>query len=86
MTFDQWIDAVNAQVHARLGDRVRTEELSWDSAMWASSTATVVASLGDDEQTAKIFFDGGDKLSLAFREAGVSPETVSKTIAEHLAP
>jgi hypothetical protein len=37
MTFDQWIDSVNAQVRAKLGNQVRTEELSWDSAMWVSA-------------------------------------------------
>jgi len=47
MTFDQWIDAVNVQVHVHLGDSVRTEELSWDSAMWASPQSTVVATNGE---------------------------------------
>jgi hypothetical protein len=84
MTFDQWIDAVNAQVRTRLGDQVRTEELSWDSAMWVSTTGTAVASLSDDEQTAKLFFDGGDKMSLSFRKPEASPEIVSETIALRL--
>ncbi len=84
MTFDQWIDAVNIQVHARLGDRVRTEELSWDSALWAADKNTVVAALDNDEQTAKLYFDGGEHLALAFRDATSNPDAVSATIAEHL--
>jgi hypothetical protein len=84
MTFDQWIDAVNAQVHARLGDRVRTAELSWDSAMWVTEQGTAVAALSDDGTTAKLSFDGGDKLSLAFQRPEAEPERLSATIAEHL--
>ncbi len=84
MTFDQWIDAVNVQVHARLGDRVRTEELSWDSALWSSQDGTVVATLDNDELTARLLFDGGDRLSLAFRDEAAAPDAVGKTIAEHL--
>jgi hypothetical protein len=84
MTFDQWIDAVNAQVRAKLGDQVRTEELSWDSAMWVSATGTAVAALADDETTAKLFFDGGDKMSLAFRSPEATPDIVSAAIARRL--
>ncbi|GAC1444310.1 MAG: hypothetical protein NVS3B17_21560 [Vulcanimicrobiaceae bacterium] len=84
MTFDQWIDAVNVQVHARLGDRVRTEELSWDSALWASPTSTVVAALDADETTAKLYFDGGDHLAFAFRDEASTPDAVGATIAKHL--
>jgi hypothetical protein len=85
MTFDQWIDAVNAAVHNRLGNRVRTEELSWDSAMWVSTTGTAVASLADeDASTAKLYFDGGDKMSLAFQQPEGAPEIVSATIAARL--
>ena len=84
MTFDQWIDAVNVQVHAHLGDSVRTEELSWDSAMWASPHSTVVATLDSDERTAKLLFDGGDRMSFAFGDPSASPNSVGKTIAEHL--
>jgi hypothetical protein len=86
MTFDQWIDAVNAQVRTRLGDQVRTEELSWDSAMWVSRNGTAVASLSDDEKTAKLFFDGGDKMSLAFQQPEASPEIISAAIAQRLSP
>ena len=84
MTFDQWIDAVNAQVHARLGTSVRTEELSWDSALWACRTNTVVAALDNDEQTAKLYFDGGEHLAFAFRDASSTPDAVGATIADHL--
>ncbi|HTV74234.1 MAG TPA: hypothetical protein VME66_11070 [Candidatus Acidoferrales bacterium] len=85
MTFDQWIDAVNAQVRARLGNAVRTQELSWDSAIWVSRAGTVVASLADDEQTAKISFDGGDKLAVAFKTPEATPDVVSAKIVERLA-
>jgi hypothetical protein len=82
MTFDQWIDAVNDQVRARLGDQVRTEELSWDSAMWKRGTVTAVAALADDGVTANVSFDGGDKLVVGFATA--APADLGKTIAEHL--
>jgi len=84
VTFDKWIDAVNVRVHAQLGDRVRTDELSWDSAQWTSPAATVVATLDNDERTAKILFDGGDRLSVAFGDAASTPDVVGATIAEHL--
>jgi hypothetical protein len=83
MTFDQWIDAVDAQVRDRLGRQVRTEELSWDSAMWVGSTGTVVAALQDDETTAKLSFDGGDSLSLSIGQT--TPADVAGTIVERLA-
>ncbi|MBD5635493.1 MAG: hypothetical protein IAI49_13535 [Candidatus Eremiobacteraeota bacterium] len=86
MTFDKWIDAVNAQVRFRLGNQVRTEELSSDSAVWRSARGTAVASLADDGVTAKVFFDGGDKLTLGFNEAPEAhPDALSSTIAERLA-
>jgi hypothetical protein len=85
MTFDQWIDAVNAQVRARLGDDVRTEELSWDSAIWKSARGTAVATLSDDGVTAKIFFDGGDKLALGFNTDEARPDLLAGSIAERLA-
>ena len=84
MTFDQSIDAVNAQVRSQLRDQVRTEELSWDSAMWVSKNGTAVAAMADDEKTAKLFFDGGDKLSLIFRSPEGTPEIVSAKIAQRL--
>ena len=61
MNFDQWIDSVNDQVHARLGREVRTEELSWDSAHWVSAAGNVVASLDTSESGATISFDNGEK-------------------------
>jgi hypothetical protein len=82
MTFDQWIDSVNADLHGRLGNAVRTEELSWDSAMWVGSGGTVVAALDTNESTVAISFDDGEKLSLPYRDAG--PAAVSATIAARL--
>jgi hypothetical protein len=85
MTFDQWIDAVNTQVHQHLGDRVRTEELSWDSALWKSAGGvTAVAALCNDGVTAKLSFDGGDMLALGFTSPEAQPEILGRTIAEHL--
>jgi hypothetical protein len=85
MTFDQWIDAVNAQVRTRLGNQVRTEELSWDSALWVSSNGTAVAALAEDGLTAKLSFDGGDRLSVAYDKPEAAPEIVGAKIVEHLA-
>jgi hypothetical protein len=82
MTFDQWIDSVNAELHGRLGTAVRTEELSWDSAMWVSRGGTVVAALGDDEATVALSFDGGETLSLPYRDTPILE--ASDTIAERL--
>jgi hypothetical protein len=84
MTFDQWIDDVNAQVHARLGSAVKTEELSWDSAIWRTAAATAVASVADDGLTARLSFDGGDRLAIAIDSPEAGPSTVGRTIAEHL--
>src|ERR1700731_518339 len=63
MNFDQWIDSVNDQVHARLGRQVRTEELSWDSAHWVSKAGNAVAALDSNESAATISFDNGEKMS-----------------------
>jgi hypothetical protein len=82
MTFDQWIDAVDAQVRSRLGQDVRTEELSWDSAMWVGTGGTVVAALQDDESTAKVSFDHGD--SVAMSVALTQPDDAAAAIAERL--
>jgi hypothetical protein len=85
MTFDQWIDAVNVQVRARLGSDVRTEELSWDSAVWKSVRGgTAVAALADDGVTAKVFFDGGDKMTLGFAGPDASPDILGAAIAKRL--
>jgi hypothetical protein len=85
MTFDQWIDAVNTGVRSRLGNDVRTEELSWDSAIWVTATGTAVASISDDEATAKLSFDEGEKYSVDFRQASAAPEVISAMIAGRLA-
>ena len=82
MTFDQWIDSVNAQVHGRLGNSVRTTELSSDSAIWVGARGTAAASLQDNESTVNVDFDGGERLSLGYRDA--LPETVGATIAARL--
>ena len=82
MTFDQWVDAVDAKIHHRLGSDVRTEELGWDSAMWVGKGGTVVAALLDDEATAKLSFDAGDSLSLPIDETRM--DAVAGTIAERL--
>jgi hypothetical protein len=84
MNFDQWIDAVNEQVHARLGSRVRTEELSWDSAHWVSAAGDVVATLQDNETAATIAFDNGEHLSVAFGNADGAPERIGDAIAQRL--
>ncbi|HTW84137.1 MAG TPA: hypothetical protein VMD91_08735 [Candidatus Sulfotelmatobacter sp.] len=82
MTFDQWIDSVDAQVRGRLGSAVKTEEISWDSAMWVKGRSTVVAALADDETTATLSFDNGDKVAIPF--AAVAPADASETIARRL--
>ncbi len=84
MTFDQWIDSVNDQVRARLGGDVRTQELSWDSAHWVSKHGNVVAALDDSETIAKISFDNGERLSIAFQQPEGKPELVGETIAQRL--
>ncbi len=84
MNFDQWIDSVNEQVHARLGSHVRTEELSWDSAHWVSAAGNVVATLQDNETDATIAFDNGEHLSVQFRNPDGSPERVGEAIAQRL--
>jgi len=82
MTFDQWIDAVDAGVRSRLGSGVRTEELSWDAAMWVGSGGTVVAALQDDERTAKVSFDRGEPLSL--NVAATQPDDAAGAIVARL--
>jgi hypothetical protein len=76
MNFDQWIDSVNDQIHARLGRQVRTQELSWDSAHWVSNAGNVVASLDSSESDATISFDDGEKMSVAFKQPSGAPEIV----------
>jgi hypothetical protein len=84
MNFDQWIDSVNDQVHARLGQNVRTQELSWDSAHWVSKAGNAVASLDNSETAATISFDNGEKLSVEFLQPEGRPELVGEAIAQHL--
>jgi hypothetical protein len=84
MNFDQWIDSVNEQVHARLGRQVRTQELSWDSAHWVSAAGNAVATLQDSEKNATIAFDNGEKLNIAFQQPEGRPELVGEAIAQHL--
>ena len=82
MTFDQWIDQVNAGVKARLGTQVRTEELGSDSAMWAGPNGTAVASVADDETTARLWIDGQAREEFSFRNR--QPEVVGDRIAQQL--
>jgi hypothetical protein len=84
MNFDQWIDSVNDQVHARLGQNVRTQELSWDSAHWVTAAGNAVASLDNSETAATISFDNGEKLSVEFLQPEGRPELVGEAIAQHL--
>ena len=83
MTFDQWIDAVDGTVRRQLGHDVRTEELSWDSAMWVGKGGTVVAALQSDETTAKFSFDTGDSLSLTVSQT--QPDVAAASVIARLA-
>lgn len=84
MTFDKWIDAVNASVHASLGDAVRTEELGWDSALWVGPAGTAAAALGDDEKTARFVFDRGEVASYVLGDATATPEAVGAAVVAHI--
>jgi hypothetical protein len=84
MTFDQWIDSVNDQVRARLGNNVRTQELSWDSAHWVSTAGNVVAALDTSETSATISFENGDKMSVAFKQPEGNPQIIGAKIADRL--
>ena len=84
MTFDQWVDEVNVKLRARLGDQVRTEELSWDSAMWVGAAGTTaVTALADDEVNAKLWLDG-QRQDFAFDDPSARPDVISEKIAQHL--
>jgi hypothetical protein len=85
MTFDQWIDEVNMRLKARLGQDIRTEELSWDSGMWVGPAGTAVASVADDDKIAKLWLDGETRQEFAFRNPEARPEIVSEKIARHIA-
>jgi hypothetical protein len=81
MTFDQFVDAVDAQVHGRLGTSVRTAELSWDSAVWVGKGGTATAEAADnDAQNVRLTFDNGETISIPVSQ----PEAASATIANHL--
>jgi hypothetical protein len=82
MTFDKWIDSVNSQVRGRLGESVRTEELSWDSAMWVGQNGTAVAMMTNDEQQAVFSFDNGEKVT--FTIASADADTAANTVATRL--
>jgi len=77
--------AVNAAVHARTGDAVRTEELGWDSALWVGPAGTASATLADDERTARFVFDRGQDVTITFGDAAATPDSVGATIVEHIA-
>jgi len=85
MTFDQWVDAVNVQLRARLGGDVRTQELSWDSAYWVGKGGNAVAALEDDGTTARLTFDGGEHLALDLSKPEAEPAVVTDVIAQRLA-
>jgi len=80
MTFDQFVDAVDAQVHNRLGTSVRTAELSWDSAVWVGSNGTAVAEAADNDAAVRLTFDNGETVSVPVSQ----PEIAGAKIAERL--
>jgi cell division septal protein FtsQ len=81
MTFDQFVDAVDAQIHGRLGTSVRTAELSWDSAVWVGSNGTAIAEAADDNNDAvRLTFDNGETVSVSTNQ----PEVAGAKIAERL--
>ena len=80
MTFDQFVDAVDAQVHNTLGTSVRTAELSWDSAVWVGRNGTAVAESADNDQAARLTFDNGETLSVSLNQ----PEVAGAQIAQRL--
>ena len=84
LTFDQWIDAVNARVHARLAPAVRTEELSWDGAWWVGADRNAAVAMNDDGATAKITCDGTTPFTVAYREPAGDPVLVADRIVAEL--
>ncbi len=82
MTFDTWIDAVNIGVRTRLGTDVRTEELSFDSAMWTGPAGTVVAELGNDGATMSLSSKGLARSEFAYRDT--APDVVADRIVSRL--
>ncbi|MGH7728684.1 MAG: hypothetical protein ACREM2_07840 [Vulcanimicrobiaceae bacterium] len=73
---------MNAEIRSRLGDEVRTEELSWDSAIWVGSGGTVVAALDSDERTAVLYYDREPKDAIPFRE--LDPRAAGEAITRRL--
>ena len=84
LTFDQWIDLVNARVQARLAPAVRTEELSWDGALWVGSRRNAAAAMNADGTTANITCDGASPFTVAYREPQGDPDVVGDRIAAQL--
>lgn len=81
MTFEQFVDAVDAQIHNRLGTSVRTAELSWDSAVWVGKGGTATAEAADTEAAqARLTFDNGESVSFPISQ----PEAASAAIAQRL--
>ncbi len=85
LTFDQWIDAVNARVRSRLAGAVRTEELSWDGAWWVGTERNATAAMTADGTAAKISCDGSRPFTVAYREPAGDPALVGDRIAAELA-
>jgi hypothetical protein len=52
--------------------------------VWKSAGNTAVATLADDGVTAKVFFDGGEKFSLAFDRPEGEPLALATAIVERL--
>ena len=84
LTFDQWIDAVNQRVKARLSGSVSTQELSTDGAWWIGAGGNAAAALAEDGETAKISCDGTRPFSVVFREPQGDPAVVGDRIADRL--
>jgi hypothetical protein len=80
MTFDQFVDAVDAQVHNRLGTSVRTAELSWDSAVWVGRNGTAVAEAAENDSAVRLTFDNGEIVSVSVNQ----PDVAGAKIAERL--
>jgi hypothetical protein len=80
MTFDQWVEAVDTQVHGRLGTSVRTAELSWDSAVWVGRGGTAVAELSDNDAGVRLSFDNGETVSHPLASPELASEKIASTI------
>lgn len=79
MTFDQWVDEVDAQLHGQLGSSVRTAELSWDSAVWVGRNETAIAEQAD-ENAVRLSFGNGETVALPLAR----PEHAGREIAGRL--